>query len=171
MQLAGAEVDIAAFDQFCAENPSNTQRTCGLSTELGLDTPLNTELKSENRSDVRVTHVVSLDLGLARSFSSQSLNQIKTKTLIIAAGIDTGDLPQEIESGYLADQIPMGYRQYLIFDEAMHFSFIQECKPNAVAILNEEVPGDGIICKDGKDTTRNAIHNKAAREVLAFLDQ
>lgn len=171
MQLAGAEIDIAAFDTFCAENPSNTQRTCGLSAELGLDKFLNTELKSENISDARVTHVVSLDLGLARSFSSQSLSRIKTQTLIIAAGIDIGDLPQEVESGYLADQIPTGYRHYLVFDEAMHFSFIQECKSNAIAILNEEVPGDGIICKDGKDTTRNAIHNKAARETLAFLNQ
>ncbi len=171
IQLAGAEVDIAEFDKFCADNPSNTRRTCGLSSELGLDKPINKESKSPVLNDPRVTHVVSLDLGLARSFSSKSLSQIKTKTLIIAAGIDIGDLPQDVESGYLAEHIPTDYRRYSIFKEATHFSFIQECKPNAVTILNEEVPGDGIICKDGKTTSRHSIHNKTAREVLAFLDQ
>ena len=48
---------------------------------------------------------------------------------------------------------------------------MQECKPNAVVILEEEAKGDGIICKDGADSTRVALHETMFEDILDFLEQ
>ena len=114
--------------------------------------------------------MVSLDLGLARSFSIVSLNDIKVPTLILAAGIDIGDLPQALESGYIAEHVPLNSRRYKVYEKATHFSFIQGCKPGAIAMLNEEVPGDGIICKDGIGTSRDQLHQLFFNDIVRFLN-
>nr|WP_086939121.1 alpha/beta fold hydrolase [Thaumasiovibrio occultus] len=195
MQLAGATLDQASFNAHCEVNPN--PRTCGLRNELGLNlhptlpTELSltalpsTALSSIERSSVetasnaplitpradeRISRFVSLDLGLARSFSVDSLNAIHQPILILAAGIDIGDLPQQEESGYLAEHLPLDSRQYKVFEHATHFSFFPRCKPNAVALLEQESPGDGMVCVDGEATTRAALHQQIFEDIFAFLD-
>ncbi|ULN66193.1 alpha/beta fold hydrolase [Vibrio gigantis] len=168
MQLAGAKIDRATFEANCLINPN--PRTCGLAEELGLDEVQAAEPNNKDLSDPRIQRVVSLDLGLARSFSIVSLNAIKVPTLVLAAGIDIGDLPQALESGYIAEQVPLNSRRYKVYEKATHFSFIQGCKPGAIAMLNEEVPGDGIICKDGIGTSRDQLHQLFFNDIVNFLN-
>ena len=169
MQLAGAKIDRATFEAECLIYPN--PRTCGLSEELGLSQVQTAEPNDKGLSDPRIKRVVSLDLGLARSFSIVSLNDIKVPTLILAAGIDIGDLPQALESGYIAEHVPINSRRYKVYDNATHFSFIQGCKPGAIAMLNEEVPGDGIICKDGIGTSRDQLHQLFFNDIANFLNR
>ncbi|WP_192891864.1 alpha/beta hydrolase family protein [Vibrio bathopelagicus] len=169
MQLAGAKIDRAIFEAECLIYPN--PRTCGLSEELGLSQVQTAEPNDKGLSDPRIQRVVSLDLGLARSFSVQSFNKINVPTLILAAGIDIGDLPQALESGYMAEHIPLSSRQYKVYENATHFSFIQPCKSGAEAMLEEEVPGDGIICKDGLGASRGELHQLILNDIFGFLNR
>ena len=168
MQLAGAKIDRVTFEAECLIYPN--PRTCGLSDELGLSQVQPSEPSNKNLSDPRIQRVVSLDLGLARSFSVGNLNDITVPTLILAAGIDIGDLPQALESGYIAEHMPLNLRRYKVYGSATHFSFIQSCKPGAVPMLEEEVPGDGIICKDGVGTSRDQLHQLILNDIISFLN-
>ncbi|WP_146492717.1 alpha/beta hydrolase family protein [Vibrio sp. T20] len=169
MQLAGAKIDRPTFEANCLIYPN--PRTCGLAEELGLDKVQAEEPNQKDLSDPRIQRVVSLDLGLSRSFSVGSLNEIKVPILILAAGIDIGDLPQALESGYMAEHIPLSSRQYKVYENATHFSFIQPCKSGAEVILEEEVPGDGIICKDGLGSSRGELHQLILNDIIGFLNR
>ena len=91
--------------------------------------------------DDRIKRVVSLDLGLARSFSRQSLQSLTTPTLILAAGVDIGDSPQAEESGFLAHYIPARKQKYIVYPDAAHFSFMQRCKPEAIELIEKANAG------------------------------
>ncbi|NRA55766.1 MAG: alpha/beta fold hydrolase [Gammaproteobacteria bacterium] len=167
MQLVGAKFDRNTFNKQCRQYPN--PRTCGLASELGLSSPQPQEPKSFNFYDARITKAVILDLGLARSFTITSLNNVNTAVMILGAGVDIGDLPQALESGYLAEHLPLLNRRYKVYEQATHFSFMQLCKPNAVPLLEEETPGDGIVCKDGADTTRQVLHSHILEDILNFI--
>ncbi|WP_337166155.1 alpha/beta hydrolase family protein [Vibrio fluvialis] len=169
MQLVGARVDRATLESEC--NKYQNSRTCGLSEELGLSKVQAKEPSNIDLSDPRIQRVVSLDLGLARSFSVNSLEDINVPTLILSAGTDIGDLPQALESGYIAKHMPLNSRQYKVYENATHFSFMQRCKAEAVAMLEEEVPGDGIICKDGFVASRGELHQLMLNDIVGFLNQ
>ncbi|WP_372385276.1 alpha/beta hydrolase family protein [Vibrio sp. BS-M-Sm-2] len=168
MQLAGARLDRSTFEANCLVYPN--PRICGLAVELGLSKVQAQEPSNKDLSDPRIQRVVSLDLGLARSFSVGSLNDVTVPTLILGAGIDIGDLPQALESGYIAEHMPLNLRRYKVYESATHFSFIQSCKPGAVPMLEEEVPGDGIICKDGVGISRDQLHQLILNDIVSFLN-
>lgn len=161
--LAGARFDPDRFERDCRENPG--LRACGLAEELGLGRP---ELERDMR-DPRLGAFVSLDLGLARGFSPESLAGIHPPALILGAGVDIGDMPAHLESGYLAAHLPKASATCVEIPDAMHFSFMQLCKPGAAALLEEEAPGDAIVCKDGGTRDRSVIHREIASLVIAFL--
>ena len=167
MQLVGAQLDRDAFKAQCLLYPN--PRICGLTNELGLTSPQPGEPKSLNFYDPRIKKAVILDLGLARSFSLESMEKVETPVLILGAGVDIGDLPQAMESGYLAEHLPLFNRHYKVYEQAMHFSFLQVCKPGAIALLEEEVPGDGIICKDTSSTSRDILHQQMVKDILGFF--
>ncbi|WLQ16618.1 alpha/beta fold hydrolase [Hahella aquimaris] len=170
MALAGARFDQTHFAAECLAHPN--PRVCGLSDELGLSTEGAAKASLEaSLADHRVRAVVSLDLGLARGFTPASLAAVRIPVLIFGAGVDIGDLPARMESGYLSVHLPSARSQYLEIPDAAHFSFMQRCKPSAIALLEEEVPGDGVICKDGEDRSREEIHQQVAGLVIAFLKQ
>lgn len=166
--LAGARVDAERYAADCEANTS--PRVCALSHELGLDSggEARKALEGDLR-DPRIGAVVSLDLGLARGFSPESLAAVKIPVLIFGAGIDVGGLPAELESGYLAAQLPMSMGEYVVVPDAMHFSFMQLCKPGAVEMIEERSPGDGVACKDGGTRGRAAIHREVADRIVTFL--
>jgi predicted dienelactone hydrolase len=168
MALAGARFDREQLIQEChiKANP----RVCGLMPELGLDEVQIGEPKASLK-DERISRVVSLDLGLARSLSRQSLRLLNTPVLILAAGVDIGNLPQQEESGFLAQYIPKQKHEYIVYPDATHFSFMQRCKPGAVELIEEEEPGDGIVCKDGYGGSRMRLHSEMFQDIVRFLSE
>ncbi|MBD5770870.1 alpha/beta hydrolase family protein [Marinomonas colpomeniae] len=166
MMLAGAEFNRDQLQQECLikSNP----RVCGLMPELGLGQHQEGEPEASLQNG-RIKRVVSLDLGLARSLSRESLKSLTTPTLILAAGVDIGDLPQADESGFLAEYIPAAKRQYIIYPDAAHFSFMQLCKQGAIELLEEEEQGDGIVCQDGGARSRDTLHDVMFKDILGFI--
>lgn len=93
-------------------------------------------------------------------------------TLVIAAGAPSEDLPARLESADLTKRLPPATNRYVEIKDASHFSFSSICKPGAVALLEEDAPGDGIICQDGDDARPRAlIQLQIASLITEFLAQ
>ncbi|MCF7645207.1 alpha/beta fold hydrolase [Pseudochrobactrum asaccharolyticum] len=166
--LAGAQFDRERFEKDCKDNPN--PRTCGLADELiNPQGDVAAEKLKAMKADPRVGAIVSLDLGLARGFTQESLNSISVPVLIFGAGVDIGDLPAKLESGYVASNMPAKTTQYVEIADAAHFSFMQICKAGAAELIEAETPGDGIVCKDGAGRSREAIHREVVDMIIAFL--
>jgi predicted dienelactone hydrolase len=163
--LAGGRFDTKRFQEDCRQHAS--PRACALTEELGLDDP-QIERAME---DPRVGAFVSLDLGGARGFSPESLVATDKPFLVLAAGVDIGDMPAGLESGYLAQNLPKSSSTYVEIPDAMHFTFMQVCKPGAADLIEEETPGDGIVCKDGGARGRDEIHRDISYLVNGFVAQ
>lgn len=169
MSLAGARFKPSLFIDDCHNHPKRGD--CRLTEKLGINETLSQEKISANNRDARIRAVVSLDLGLAPGFTPQSLNAINIPVLILAAQADRlADLPAGQESGYLAAKMNPNRRQYESIEGATHFSFMQLCKPGAENILNEESPGDDIVCQDGPHAKRSNIHQNLVSKISAFLN-
>ncbi len=164
--LGGARFSADQFAEDCKAHPN--PRTCDLSAELGIVQGRRTPL-GDDLSDKRVGAIVSLDLGLARGFTAESLYAFHVPALVVGAGVDIGGLPAQRESGYLAANLPAATSSYVEIPDATHFSFMQLCKPGAADLIEAETPGDGIVCKDGGKRDRAAIHRQVADMITAFL--
>lgn len=152
--------------------------SCETFTELGIgeSAAATAQLKSD-LSDARVGAVVTLDLGPARGFSPESLAGVHVPFLVIAAGADIAKeeatkakiAATNKDSRYLAEHLPTATASLAEIPDALHFSFMQICKPGAIPLIEKEEPGSGIICKDGGERDRQAIHRETADMIIAFL--
>ena len=161
--LAGARFDPARFARDCEAGPS--ARACALADELGLADPA----LAADLGDARLKAFVTLDLGLARGFSPDSLAAVAVPALVFGAGVDIGGMPADAESGWLAARLPQDRTRLVLVPDAMHFSFMQLCKDGAAERIEREMPGDGIVCRDGGDRGRGAIHAETAATIVSFL--
>jgi predicted dienelactone hydrolase len=171
MEIAGARFDPDLFARDCKVHPELAScihyKTITPASTADLKEGLAGDLR-----DSRVTAVVSLDLGFSRGFTDASLATLPVPTLVIAAGVPSVELPAELESANLAKRLPQASTRYVEISDASHFSFLQMCKPGAVALLEEDVPGDGIICGDGENARpRELIQQQVASMVAEFLKQ
>lgn len=70
----------------------------------------------------------------------------------------------------LAKRLPPASSRYVEISDASHFSFLSVCKPGAHAMLEEDVPGDGIICQDGDSARpRQVIQQQITSQIAEFL--
>ena len=171
LEIAGARFDPDRFAHDCKALPQLA--SC---TVYGKINPASTsESKAALAADLRdkrVTAVVTLDLGLSRGLTDESLVALPVPTLVIAAGVPSHDLPAELESANLAKRLPAASSRYVEISDASHFSFLSVCKPGAEVLLEEEVPGDGIICRDGDGDgarSREVIQQQVTSLIDEFL--
>lgn len=80
--------------------------------------------------------------------------------------------PAQLESADLAKRLPAATSRYVEIADASHFSFLSPCKPGAVALLEEDAAGDGVICREGNSARpRTQIQLQIASLVSGFLQQ
>ena len=168
IEIAGGRFDPDRLTADCKANA--VLAACAVYQEInaGQDAESRT-LLGDNLRDGRVKAAVSLDLGLARGFDPTSLAAIDIPVLVIAAGAPNPKIPADLESGYLASNLPTTTTHYAEIPDATHFSFLPICKPGAAAMIEEETPGDGIVCQDGGGRDRKTIHQQMASLIIAFL--
>lgn len=164
--LAGGRFDTEQFLADCETHPNPF--ACGLAQDLGISADNKANI-GNSMMDHRIAAFVTLDIGLARGFTPESLQSIRKPFLIIGAGTGSGGLPTQLESGYLGQHLPDDTSRLVEIADAMHFSFIQQCKPNAVELLTQDSPSDVVICKDGGTTSRASIHQQVADFIIKFL--
>ncbi|ELY2498563.1 alpha/beta fold hydrolase [Cronobacter muytjensii] len=169
MALAGARFSAPRFVADCENHPQ--LGGCKVARTLGIGLPGTENQLVKSLRDTRIKAVVSLDLGLARGFTAESLSQVAIPVLVMSAGVDSDDVPAALESGYLAHGLPASLTRTVSVPGATHFSFMQRCKPGAAAIIEAEEPGEGIVCRDGAGFSRAAIHQQLAAQISEFLSQ
>ncbi|MGE8187685.1 alpha/beta hydrolase family protein [Pseudomonas sp. NPDC086278] len=171
LEIAGARFDPDRFAKDCIVHPKLASCTA-YQTMNPASTPESKARLAADLRDKRITAIVSLDLGLSRGMTDESLAQLPVPTLVIAAGVPSEELPAELESADLAKRLPTASKRYVEIQDASHFSFMAVCKPGAVAMLEEAVPGDGIICGDGEGgRPREVIQEQVALLIAEFLAQ
>ena len=170
MEIAGARFDTDLFARDCSVHLKLA--SCGVYQTMNPASNPATKVRlAADLRDKRVTAVVALDLGLSRGFTDASLAALPVPVLLIAAGVPSEDLPAELESADLAKRLPKPSSQYVEIGDASHFSFLSLCKPGAIAMLEEDVPGDGIICTDGEGgRPREVLQQQVITLISEFLD-
>jgi predicted dienelactone hydrolase len=169
LELSGARMDMDRMDAQCKQHPEFAACDGLKQLEVGR-APEDREKLATDLKDNRIRAAISLDLGLARGFTPESLAAIDIPVLVIAAGAPNPKIPKDLESGYLIEHLPAILTHYHDLPGAAHFSFLPECKPNAAILLEQDVPGDGIICLDGDAATdRSDLHQQTITLILDFL--
>jgi len=161
MALSGAMLDLGKYPEFCKVNSD----TACLYFEAALN-----NLSSDNivqakqvLTDKRVKLAIALTPGFTESMTQDSLKSLTTPILIISAEHDKNVPP----ATHLSN-IPDNIEQYQI-KAASHFSFLQLCKPNAIAILAEE--DAAFVCEDSPLKTRASVHEETIQQIQKFLSK
>ncbi|WP_085632848.1 alpha/beta fold hydrolase [Pseudomonas sp. R16(2017)] len=171
LEIAGARFDPERFADDCKAHPKLASCTVYRQMNPAGTAESKTALGADWR-DKRVTAVVTLDLGLSRGLTDASLAALPVPTLVIAAGVPSPELPAQLESAHLAKRLPPASSAYVEISDASHFSFLSRCKPGAQALLEEDSPGDGVICRDGDNgRPREAIQQQVTSLITEFLAQ
>jgi predicted dienelactone hydrolase len=176
LELAGGRLDARRLTQDC--DPADARIKCKLFVELGIGTEAgNTSELGRDLSDLRLDAVVSLDLGLATGLTPESLAAIRLPVLVIAASEDFDRetaakaevAATRTDSALISKHLPPDTSSYREIPGAFHFSFLQICKAGAFEIIEEETPGEGIVCGDGEGYSRSAIHRQIIDSIIEFL--
>jgi len=168
MELAGAITEPARLENDCQQQTTLASCKVYALMQAG-QTVADRQALAQNWRDPRIKAAVSLDLGLSRGFSPESLAAISIPVLVIAAGSPNPELPAALESRQLASQLPVVHTRYVEIADAAHFSMLQRCKPGAATLLAEKDTNDSIICSDGGGRERAAIHQQLSGLVNDFL--
>lgn len=169
LEIAGARFDPERFAEDCKTHAQLA--SCSVYKQMN---PASTaQAKADLAADRHykpVTAIVSLDLGLSRGMTDASLAALPVPTLVIAAGAPSADLPAQLESADLAKRLPAATTRYVEISDATHFSFTSMCKPGAIEMLEEDAPGDGVICRDGEHARpREEIQQQVVALISGFL--
>jgi len=171
LEIAGARFDPQLFAGDCKAHPQLSSCEVYQIMSPAKTAQLTAALASDLR-DPRVSAVVTLDLGLSRGMTNQSLAALPVPALVIAAGAPSLDLPAQLESADLAKRLPKASSRYVEIGDASHFSFLPTCKAGAVELLEDDAPGDGIICSDGGNARpRGEIQQQVTSLISGFLKQ
>ncbi|AIR86533.1 hypothetical protein LH22_14110 [Pantoea rwandensis] len=136
---------------------------------LGISNTNTASLLNAQLGSPHIKAAISLDLGLARGFTPDSLARISVPVLVLSAEQDSVELPASLESGYLAQYLPPQQTPFSRISGATHFSFMQRCKPHAAELIEQSSPGDGIICQDQGSRSRADIHQELIARITHFL--
>ncbi|OPA87377.1 dienelactone hydrolase [Pseudomonas fluorescens] len=169
MEIAGARFDPDLFARDCGVHPK-LGGCIGYKQMNPAATPAGKAQLAADLSDPRVTAVVSLDLGLSRGFTDASLAALSVPVLVIAGGVPTEDMAPELESADMVRRMPKATTRYVEIGDATHFSFMAICKPGGMALIEEDSPGDGMICRDGEGArARSIIQQQVVQLMTEFL--
>lgn len=174
MRMSGAQNNLEAYARYC---DGYNQWDCAWYAN-GIGFRDNDEVKvgpydlrkvdrqlfEQSNRDPRLRTAVIVDPGMARAYVPESLEQTEIPMNFINLG-NEGAVPLATKARHLAEIAPGG--SYVSVQESDHFSFLPECKPDAVAFLksiNEPDP----ICAPAK-RARNDIHAELSNVISALL--
>lgn len=162
---AGARVDAETYARYCDTNKEPVSE-CSWLARGGADLHrLDKKLFNQSNIDERFSSVVSIDPGLAQAFTNESLAAISIPTLVINLG-QPGKILLAVDAAQVVKRIPGA--DYRTIADAVHFSFLGICKPNAKQVLIDEGETDP-LCDDGGGRPRSEIHADMASMVVGFF--
>lgn len=166
MATAGARVDPNRLQSFC-DDTDHGMSDCAFFAHFGVDLhAFDLSPAAQDLRDPRITSAVIIDPGIVETLTEESLSQIDIPMLIINLG-DEETIPAGVYARTAADLIPNA--TYSIVEDAIHFSFLAQCKPRGPQILINEDELDP-LCDDAGGQPRSDIHNELSVAIVAYLE-
>ncbi len=166
----GGRLELNKFINYCAINPQMPDCIFYKSGNVDLNT-LDKEKFEKSYLDRRFSYAIAIDPGYGTSFDEKSLKNIDIPILLILADYYS---PKNTKENLLGDNIYVSLNKKKAFYKKIidsgHFSFLSECKKDALEILAEDGEDEMIICQDGKKS-RNDVHKETIETVLQFLNE
>lgn len=161
MALAGAKFNMLGYEKFCL---NSQDESCQYFRHAFTDlSKADRAMINASYKDERVTHSIAIAPGYIPAVVADSLDSLNVKTLIVGAELDKNVPPTTQLLPYL--QGHMGNLVYREIADASHFSFLQDCKPNALTILAEE--GEEFVCQELGKKDRDSLHT----ELITLIKQ
>ncbi len=165
MAVAGARVDPDALQHFCDEG-DHGMSDCAFLARGGVDLhALDLAPVAQDLRDPRISAAIVIDPGIVETLTEPSLAEIDIQMLILNLGAEH-TIPAGVYARQAAELIPNA--TYKIIDDAIHFSFLAECKAKGAAILAREGEPD-LLCDDAGGRSRHDIHQELKGEITSFL--
>jgi predicted dienelactone hydrolase len=165
LAMAGAKLEYGKSEAYCRSEIAKLDKGClygrqdkakAMSQEM-----LNKIGKiQEQMGDERVVAAIALDPALGHAASEQSLQNIKTPTLIVGS-VDNDFLPYSEHASYYARHIDnaslVGIEQ-----GAGHFIYLDQC--------DFDLEANGVsLCEDRKGVDRKAIQKQILNHIFGFI--
>lgn len=177
MEIAGARASLDAYAHYCDEYKKwdCAWYAGGIGykndalvhvDKLDLRTIDRARFEQSNL-DRRVKAAVLVDPGLALAFDAASLKAIAIPMDFINLG-SADTIPLGVVADKLAAIAPRG--AYANVEGAIHFSFLQECKPGGAELLKEAGEVDP-ICADGGSRSRADLHAELVGLIRGDLER
>lgn len=165
LAIGGAKIDQHALKNFC-DGAETGMSDCAFLARANINLhELDLTPASRSNLDQRVDAIIAVDPGVVQTLTQQSLEKITVPVSIINLG-QPGKIPPAVFAKESANHIPGA--TYTSIADAIHFSFLPECKPNGPAILLEEGELDP-LCDDGGDRSRAQIHAQLVELITGFF--
>ncbi|SBT16972.1 Alpha/beta hydrolase family protein [Marinomonas gallaica] len=177
MEIAGARANLADYAQYCERYP--TMADChwfasGVAyinqKKVSVDAfdlrDVDQTLFEQSNSDPRIKTAVLVDPSVAQAFDSNSLKLINIPLSFINLG-DPTRVPVSVKADTLAELVPNSSLTYI--HDAVHFSFLPECREGAAAFLKAVKETDA-LCDDGGQRSRSDIHQELTQVIISALD-
>lgn len=155
LALAGVRFNMRAYQAFCQQH---NDKSCQYFAPAfsGLTADDDAVIAADYR-DQRVSHAVAITPGFVPARVKSSLNDLSASILVLGAEWDHHVPASTQIEPYVRDQTASGIH-YQLISGAGHFSFLQACKPGAVAILQQE--NAGFVCQPPGKRDRIRIHDE-----------
>lgn len=175
MEIAGARADLEAYARYCDDYGKWDCAWFAGGRGYVDDKPVAVEkvdlrrldksrFEQSNR-DARVRAVVAVDPGLAQAYVADSLKAIDIPLAFINLG-NADAIPEAVIADRLAALVPQA--SYASVAEAVHFSFLPECKEGGADLLKSLGEVDP-ICDDPGSRTRADIHAELKQRIIDAL--
>lgn len=167
MALSGARVDPEKLQNFC-DGTDHGMSDCAFLAHFGVNLhSLDLSPAAQDLRDPRIRTSVIIDPGIVSTLTEASLSQIEIPMFLVNLGNE--DLvPDGVYARSAAETIPTA--TYVIVPDAIHFSFLAECKAMGASILRDEGELDP-LCDDAGGRSRADIHREVADKIITYLKQ
>lgn len=165
MALSGARVNPDLLQRFCDET-DHGMSDCAFLAHFGIDLhKFDLSPAAQDLTDPRIKAAVIVDPGIVETMTPESLQQIETPMFMINLGAEE-TVPLGVYAKEAAALIPQA--RYAAVSDAVHFSFLAQCKAKGAAILEDEGELDA-LCDDAGGRSRAEIHAELTQMIVSNL--
>jgi predicted dienelactone hydrolase len=165
MAVAGARVDPDRLQRFC-DTGDHGMSDCAFLAHFGIDLhDLDLSLAAQDLRDRRIKTAGVVDPGIVSTLTKGSLSAIDIPMLILNLG-DEETIPSGVYARGASDLISTA--TYEIVPDAIHFSFLAQCKSRGAEILEKEGELDR-LCDDAGGRSRSDIHRDLSQIIVAYF--
>ena len=165
MALSGARVAPELLQSFCDEG-DHGMSDCAFLARGGVDLhAMDLSFAGQVLRDPRIDTSIIIDPGIVETMTQDSLQQIDIPMLIVNLG-DEDTIPAGVYAREASEAIPDA--RYEIVTDAIHFSFLAQCKERGAAILINEGEAD-LLCDDAGGRGRAAIHDELEGLIVDYI--